>query len=45
MKANPAKKHQKVILMSVILTMAKQQLSELDCAIVQVTGLGMFFAF
>ncbi len=31
--------------MSVISALAKQQLSELDRAIVQLTGLGMFFAF
>jgi hypothetical protein len=33
-KADPAKKHQKAIPMSVISTMAKQQLSELDRTIV-----------
>jgi hypothetical protein len=44
-KANPTKKHQKAIPMSVISTMAKQKLSELDHAIAQLTGLGMFFAF
>ena len=44
-KADPAEKHQKAIPMSVILTLAKQQLSELDRAIVQLTGLGIFFAF
>ncbi len=31
--------------MSVILALAKQQISKLDRAIVQLTGLGMFFAF
>jgi hypothetical protein len=31
--------------MSVISALAKQQLSELNQAIVQLTGLGMFFAF
>jgi hypothetical protein len=44
-KADPAEKHQKAIPMLVILALAKQQLSELDQAIVQLTGLGMFFAF
>jgi hypothetical protein len=44
-KADPAEKHQKAIPMAVISTMAKQQLSELDRSIVQLTGLGMFFAF
>ncbi len=44
-KADPAEKHQKAIPMAVISTMAKQQLSELDHSIVQLTGLGMFFAF
>ena len=44
-KADPAEKHQKAIPMSVISTLAKQQLSELDRAIVQLTGLGIFFAF
>jgi hypothetical protein len=41
----PRQKSQKAILMSVISTMAKQQLSELDHAIVQLTGLEMFLAF
>ena len=40
-KADPAKKHQKAIVIS---TLAKQQLLELDRAIVQLTGLGTFFA-
>jgi hypothetical protein len=44
-KTDLAKKHQKAIPMSVVSTMGKQQLSELDRAIVQLTGLGMFFAF
>jgi hypothetical protein len=44
-KANPAEKHQKAIPMAVISILAKQQLSELDCSIIQLTGLGMFFAF
>jgi hypothetical protein len=44
-KADPAEKHQKAIPMSVISALTKQQLSELDQAIVQLTGLGMFFAF
>jgi hypothetical protein len=44
-KADPAEKHQKAIPMSVISALAKQQLSELDQVIVQLTGLGMFFAF
>jgi hypothetical protein len=44
-KANPAEKHQKAIPMSVISNMEKQQLSELDRTIVQLTGLKMFFAF
>jgi hypothetical protein len=44
-KADPAKKHQKAIPMLVISALAKQQLSELDQAIVQLTGLGVFFAF
>jgi hypothetical protein len=44
-KANPAEKHQKAVPMSVISTMAKQQLLKPDRAIVQLTGLGMFFAF
>jgi hypothetical protein len=44
-KIDPAEKHQKALPMAVISTMTKQQLSELDCFIVQLTGLGMFFAF
>jgi hypothetical protein len=44
-KADPAEKHQKAIPMSVISALAKQQLSELDQATIQLTGLGMFFAF
>jgi hypothetical protein len=44
-KADPAEKHQKAIPMSVISTLAKQQISELDRSIVQLTGLGIFFAF
>ena len=44
-KADPAEKNQKAIQMSVISTLAKQQLSELDRAIIQLTGLGIFFAF
>ncbi len=44
-KADPTEKHQKALPMAVISTMAKQQLSELDQSIVQLTGLGMFFAF
>jgi hypothetical protein len=44
-KADPAKKHQKAIPMPVISALAKQQLSKLNQAIVQLTGLGMFFAF
>jgi hypothetical protein len=43
-KANPAEKHQKAIPMSIISTLAKQQISELDRSIVQLTGLGIFFA-
>jgi hypothetical protein len=44
-KADPAEKHQKAIPMSVISALAKQQLSKLDQAIIQLTGLGMLFAF
>ncbi len=44
-KADPAEKHQKAFPMSVISTLAKQQISELDRSIVQLTGLGIFFAF
>ncbi len=44
-KADPAKKHQKAIPMLVISALAKQQLSKLNQAIIQLTGLGMFFAF
>jgi hypothetical protein len=44
-KANPTKKHQKAIPVSVMSTMAKQQLSELNRTIVQLTGLEMFFPF
>jgi hypothetical protein len=44
-KADPTEKHQKAIPMSVISTLAKQQISELDRSIVQLTGLGIFFAF
>ena len=44
-KADPAEKHQKAIPMLVISALAKQQLSKLDQAIIQLTGLGMFFAF
>ena len=38
-------KHQKAIPISIISTLAKQQLSELDRAIIQLTGLDIFFAF
>jgi hypothetical protein len=44
-KGDPAEKHQKAIPMSVISELAKHQISELDRAIVQLTGLGIFFAF
>jgi hypothetical protein len=44
-KGGPAKKHQEAIPMSVISAIVKQQISELDQAIIQLTGLGMFFAF
>ncbi len=44
-KGDPAEKHKKAIPMSVISALAKQQISELDRAIVQLTGLGIFFAF
>jgi hypothetical protein len=44
-KADPAEKHQKAISMLVISALPKQQLSKLNQAIVQLTGLGMFFAF
>jgi hypothetical protein len=44
-KADQAKKHQKAIPMLVISALEKHQLSKLDQAIVQLTGLGMFFAF
>ncbi len=44
-KGDPAEKHKKAIPMSVISALAKQQIPELDRAIVQLTGLGIFFAF
>jgi hypothetical protein len=44
-KADPAEKHQKGIPMLIISALAKQQLSKLDQAIIQLTGLSMFFAF
>jgi hypothetical protein len=44
-KEDLAKNHQKAIPMSVISTLAKQQISKLNQAIVQLTGLGIFFAF
>ena len=44
-KEDLAENHQKAIPMSVILALAKQQISELDRAIIPLTGLGMFFAF
>ena len=44
-KGDPAEKHEKAIPMSVISELAKHQISELDRAIVQLTGLGIFFAF
>ncbi len=44
-KDDPAKKHKKAIPMSVISELAKHQISKLDRAIVQLTGLGIFFAF
>ena len=44
-KGDPAKKHEKAIPMSIMSELAKHQISELDRAIVQLTGLGMFFAF
>jgi hypothetical protein len=44
-KEDPDEKHQKAIPMSVISALAKQQISKLDQAIVQFTGLGMFFTF
>jgi hypothetical protein len=34
-----------MIPMAIISTLAKTYISEIDCAIVQLTGLGMFFAF
>jgi hypothetical protein len=42
---NPDKKHQKAISMSIISALAKTQISEIDRTIVQLTSLGMFFAF
>ncbi len=44
-KADPAEKHQKAIPVSAISALAKQQLSKLDQAIIQLIGLGMFFVF
>jgi hypothetical protein len=44
-KADPAEKHQKAIPMFIISTLTKQQISELDRSIVQLTGLSIFFAF
>ena len=44
-KGDPAKKHEKAIPISVISELAKHQISKLDRAIVQLTGLGNFFAF
>jgi hypothetical protein len=44
-KADPAEKHQKAIPRLVISALAKQHLSKLDQAIIQLTGLGMFFVF
>jgi hypothetical protein len=44
-KGDPAEKHEKAIPTSVISALAKQQISELNRAIVQLTGLGIFFAF
>ncbi len=44
-KGDPAEKHKKAIPMAVISALAKQQISELDRAIVQLTALGIFFAF
>jgi hypothetical protein len=44
-KATQTKKHLKAIPMSVISTLTKTHISENDCTIVQLTCLGMFFAF
>ncbi len=44
-KGDPAEKHEKAIPMSVISALAKQQILELNRAIVQLTELGIFFAF
>ena len=44
-KADPTENHQKAIPLSIISTLAKQQILELNRSIVQLTGLGIFFAF
>jgi hypothetical protein len=44
-KGDPNKKHQKAIPMSTISALAKTQISEIDRTIIQLTNLGMFFAF
>jgi hypothetical protein len=44
-KRRPDEKHQKAIPMAVISALANTQISEIDRALVQLTVLGMFFAF